>query len=399
MVPYGRKWDEDGVVNVNFRKKDSRKKSLIRRVWNSTLGSGIFVWVSLSVLACGFPALAHSQQAGVLPGARTGQPGAPGTAASVAEPPPNQQLPGTISGIVNDPNGGAVAGARVSLTHEGPSPMQEVISGSNGEFYFDNVAPGPFYLTVIAADFNTQTVSGILRSGEVAIFPRIVLGVSSVATQVQVTLSRPELAEYQFQTETKQRVLGFIPNFYVTYSLHPMPLTPKRKFELAWRTARDPVTLGLAGAIAGVQQTQNNFSGYGRGAQGYAKRYGAAYADLTIGTFIGAALLPTLLKQDPRYFYKGSGSKASRFLYAIANSVICKGDNGRWQPDYSGILGNLAAGGISNLYYPAQNRSGMKLAAENALIGIGATAVVNVIEEFFIPRPAPKLPLEWPPKS
>ena len=110
-----------------------------------------------------------------------------------------------------------------------------------------------------------------------------------------------------------------------------------------------------------MQQAQNTFSGYGQGAQGYAKRYGAAFADVAIGTFIGSAILPSLLKQDPRYFYKGTGSTRSRILYAIANSVICKGDNGRWQTNYSNILGNLAAGGISNLYYPAQNRNGAGL--------------------------------------
>ena len=61
------------------------------------------------------------------------------------------------------------------------------------------------------------------------------------------------------------------------------------------------------------------------------------YADLVSGTFIGGAILPSLFKQDPRYFYKGTGSRKSRFFYAIANSVICKGDNGRWQPNYSNI--------------------------------------------------------------
>jgi len=217
-----------------------------------------------------------------------------------------------------------------------------------------------------------------------------------VATQVQVTISRAEFAEFQFQDETKQRVLGFIPNFYVTYVHNAVPLTPKRKFALAWKSGLDPVTLGLTGAIAGVEQAQNNFSGYGRGAQGYAKRYSAAYADLMTSTFIGSAILPIVLKQDPRYFYKGSGSRAARFLYAIANSVICKGDNGHWQANYSNILGNFAAGGISNLYYPPQSRNGMSLAFENALIGIGTTAVVNVIEEFFIFRPAAKLPYQRP---
>ena len=116
------------------------------------------------------------------------------------------------------------------------------------------------------------------------------------------------------------------------------------------------------------------------------------YADVAIGTFIGSAILPSVLKQDPRYFYKGSGSIRSRVLYAIANSVVCRGDNGRWQPNYSNILGNLAAGGISNLYYPAQNRNGATLTFENAAIGVGATAAANLVEEFLMRRLTPNIP-------
>jgi hypothetical protein len=144
--------------------------------------------------------------------------------------------------------------------------------------------------------------------------------------------------------------------------------------------------------IAGVQQATNDFSGYGQGAQGYAKRYGASYADLVTGTFIGGAILPSLLKQDPRYFYKGTGSVRSRVLYAVANSVICKGDNGRWQPNYSGIIGSLASGGISNLYYPSTDRAGAALTFENMLLGIGETAAVNLLQEFVMRRLTPNLP-------
>jgi hypothetical protein len=153
----------------------------------------------------------------------------------------------------------------------------------------------------------------------------------------------------------------------------------------------DPVTFGVVGIAAGVEQAQNHFNGYGQGGQGYAKRYGAGYADTVSGTFIGGAILPSLLKQDPRYFYKGTGSTRSRILYAIANAVICKGDNGHWQANYSNILGSLAAGGISNLYYPADDRDGASLTFENASIGVGATAVANLFEEFVIRKITPKV--------
>lgn len=308
---------------------------------------------------------------------------------------------GTISGTVVDQSGAIVTGAAVTLTatatapapdtDKAQSPSQQVLTGDNGEFSFANIAPGAFQLTITSPGFAPQTSTGIMAPGEVHLVPQIALAIASNVTDVQVALSRIEVAEAQIKDEEKQRVLGIIPNFYVTYDPHPVSLTAKQKFELAWKTTVDPVTFGIVGAIAGVQQAQNTFSGYGQGAQGYGKRYGAAFADLAAGTFIGSAVLPSLLKQDPRYFYKGTGSKRSRILYAIANSVICKGDNGRWQPNYSNILGNLAAGGISNLYYPAQNR-GAALTFENAAIGVGATGAANLVEEFLMRKLTPNLP-------
>src|SRR5208337_5439456 len=183
---------------------------------------------------------------------------------------------------------------------------------------------------------------------------------------------------------------------YVSYLPNAVPLNSKQKFKLALRTVVDPFTLVFVGGAAGVEQAQNHFAEYGQGAQGYGKRFGAGYADMVAGTFIGAAILPSLLKQDPRYFYKGSGSKPSRFVYAIGNSVICKGDNGRWQANYSNILGSFAAGGISNLYYPARDREGAGLTFETGLIGIGTTAAANILQEFVVRKFTPKVPKHDP---
>src|SRR5262249_16683945 len=164
-----------------------------------------------------------------------------------------------------------------------------------------------------------------------------------------------------------------------------------QKFELAWKSTVNPVTFGITGVIAGIEQAQNEFGGYGQGADGYAKRYGAAYADGAIGTMIGGFILPSLFKQNPPYFYPGNGSRKSRLMYALANAVICKGDNGHWQANYSGMLGTVAAAGISNAYYPAKDR-GADLVFQNALIGIGATAAANVLQEFLIRKLTPNLP-------
>jgi hypothetical protein len=230
-----------------------------------------------------------------------------------------------------------------------------------------------------------------LRAGEDFDAQSIVLAVTSTS-EVNVTASQVEIATEQVKEEEQQRVLGVIPNFYVSYSPNPAPLTSRQKFSLAWKTSIDPVTFVVTGIFAGVEQEENTFSGYGQGAQGYAKRYGAGYADGFISTMLGSAILPSWWKQDPRYFYKGTGSTRSRILYAIANSVICKGDNGKWQANYSGIVGGLAAGGISNIYYPASDRDGAKLTFEDAAIGTAESAVQNLIQEFIVKKLTPKIP-------
>jgi hypothetical protein len=308
---------------------------------------------------------------------------------------PDTGVHGAIVGTVFDQSGAVVGGARVRLTpqgapNQGDSSSQDAVSGADGQFSFSNVVPGPFQLTISSAGFASMTLSGILHPGEIYNSAKIALAVAENVTDVEVGVSQTDVAEEEVKIEEKQRVLGVIPNFYVSYAKHPVPLSPKQKFGLAWKTVIDPFTLVVVAGAAGVEQAQNHFSEYGQGAQGYGKRFGANYADTVSGTFIGAAILPVLLKQDPRYFYRGTGSTESRFFYAIANSVICKGDNGRWQPNYSNVLGSLAAGGISNIYYPSQDRDGAELTFENAAIGVGATAIGNIFQEFLIRKLTPK---------
>jgi len=294
------------------------------------------------------------------------------------------QLSGSIIGTVVDPSGAAVSGARVNLTCEDSPINQEAQSGDDGQFTFSAIPPGTFQLTITAEGFATQIFAGILQPGVTFNTPRIGLVLATKSIDVRVAISQAEVAEEQIKEEENQRVLGFIPNFFVSYVPNAVPLTSKQKFELAWKSILDPVTFALSGAVAGGEQARNDFSGYGQGAQGYGKRFGATYGDLVTTTVLGGAILPSLLKQDPRYFYKGSGSIRSRILYAIANSFICKGDNGHWQGNYSEILGSIAAGGISSLYYPGSDRSRAKLTFENAGFKIGITAGTNLLQEFLI---------------
>ena len=306
--------------------------------------------------------------------------------------------PGTISGQIADKSGAAIVGAHVRLSLDGQSATQvviEAVADNDGQFTFTNIPPGSFQLTVSSTGFATQTISGTLHAGEIDIVPMIQLELATALTEVHVAAPPEEIAEAQIQEQEKQRVLGVFPNFYVSYDPTAIALRPKQKFELAWKTTIDPVTFVLIGAVAGIQQSQNTFGGYGQGAEGYAKRYGAGFADYVTSTFIGGAILPSLLKQDPRYFYKGTGTKRSRALYAISMAVVCKGDNGRWQPAYSAILGSLIAAGISNSYYPSHDR-GAALTFENTALGIGTTAAANLIQEFVVKKITPNLPKHDP---
>jgi hypothetical protein len=256
---------------------------------------------------------------------------------------------------------------------------------------FPNVAPGTFQLTITAEDFVTQVISGTLGPGEDVIVPQVVLDLAPQVTQVTVKLPSVELAEVQIKEQEQQRVLGVIPNFYVSYVPDAVALTPKQKFKLAWKLSIDPFTFVGVGFIAGFQQAGDEYSGYGQGAQGYAKRYGAFYGNVVLGTFLGSAIMPSLLKQDPRYFYKGTGSNRSRLLYALSSPIICKGDNGHRQANYSYVLGSFAAAGIANFYYPARNRNGAGLVIENALVRLAENAISSAAQEFIIQKLTPHL--------
>jgi hypothetical protein len=311
---------------------------------------------------------------------------------------PGSAAAGAVHGVVTNDAGALLEGAQVSLIEisaddtAGATPARTAMTGSSGEFAFSSLPAGRFKLTVTSTGFTTQTVTGTLQDGEDYDAKAIVLTMKGTTSRVEVTASPEEIAQAELNVEETQRVFGAIPNFYVTYVPHAPPLTTKQKYSLAWKSSVDPVTFLAVGLVAGVEQATNGFSGYGQGAQGYGKRYGAGYADSFIGTMIGGAILPAWWKQDPRYFYKGTGTVRSRALYAIAFAVRCKGDNGHWQVAYAGILGGLAAGGISNLYYPASNRDGVGLTFENALINTGASAISNLFQEFLVRKLTPHVP-------
>ena len=302
-----------------------------------------------------------------------------------------EAIPGSIKGKIIDQTGNLVSGAEVTLTRADQSPGDQVQTGDDGQFSFFNVSPGDFTITVTADGFASQSVSATLHSGEVVAVPQITLSVATEKTEVRVSVSPVEIAEIQIKEQEKQRVFGIIPNFYVTYEPNPAPLNTRQKMRLAWRSNLDPLTFAGVGFVTGIEQAENAFSGYGQGAAGYGKRFGASYADVAISTFLGSAVLPAVFRQDPRYFYQGTGSTRSRLWHAVKSSFMCRGDNGHWGPNYSNVGGALATGAISNLYYPSSDRNGVALTFETAFIRIGESAGANIFQEFVIRKLTPGL--------
>jgi hypothetical protein len=195
--------------------------------------------------------------------------------------------------------------------------------------------------------------------------------------------AQKEQSEKELQEEEHQRMLGVVPTFSVVMNGQAHPLTAGQKYRLWFRSSIDPFTFGGTAIFAGIEQARDSFPGYGQGFEGYAKRYGASYADTVDGGFWGNAVLPAIFHQDPRYFRLGKGSINHRFWYSVSAAVRCKGDNGHWQFNYSNIAGNFIGGGISNLYYPAEDR-GVALTFERGAV-VTAEGVFGPIAYEFYP--------------
>ncbi|HZP05098.1 MAG TPA: hypothetical protein VFB43_09370 [Terracidiphilus sp.] len=198
-------------------------------------------------------------------------------------------------------------------------------------------------------------------------------GQTSSATQQ----SDRDKAEQQIKAQEKQRVMGIVPSFNVSYLDNAVSLTAGQKIRLAFRSQIDPYAFGLALIVSGIGEAKDDDPGFGWGPRGYGERAGAAYLDAFDGAMIGNGFLPALLHQDPRYFRLGHGSIPHRMLYAISTSFICKHDHtGKWEPNYSNLGGNIASGAISNLYYPESTgishtiTDGFTVTAEGAFGGV-----------------------------
>jgi hypothetical protein len=292
---------------------------------------------------------------------------------------------GSILGTVVDTSDDPVPDATVVL--QGPTGDRlTVVTRDDGSFAFHHVTAGVAYqVTVTAEGFAEWSLSVAVEPGQEKTITDIKLRILAVQRAVTVSYSEKEVATQEFKAEEQQRILRFIPNTYVTYEPHPEPLTAGMKFHLAYKSLSNPVFFARTAAWAGVQQAADTPSQWRQGAEGYGKRVGAGFADATAEGLIGNAILPSLLHQDPRYFYQGSGTKKSRAFHAVLAAFICKGDNGTTQPNYSTWGGSLISSSIALSYYPSSDRNAQHV-FKNFGIGMGLHVAGGLVQEFILDK-------------
>ena len=291
---------------------------------------------------------------------------------------------GSILGTVVDTSDDPIPDATVVL-QEPAGDHLTALTKDDGAFAFHQVTPGIAYqITVTAEGFAEWSSSVTVEPGQEKTLPEVKLRILAVQRAVNVSYSSKEVAAQQLRAEEEQRVLRFIPNLYVTYEPHPEPLTTSMKFHLAYKSLTHPVFFARAAAWAGVQQTADT-PDWPQGARGYGKRLGASLAEATTEGLIGNAILPSLLHQDPRYFYQGNGTKKSRAGHAILAAFVCKGDNGAWQPNYSTWGGSLISSSISLAYYPSSDRNAQHI-FRNFGIGMGLHVAGSLAQEFILDK-------------
>ncbi len=290
--------------------------------------------------------------------------------------------PGTINGTVVDSSGASVAQAQVKLTLDGRAADQEALSTPTGDFSFANVPPGPYRLTFNARGFALKAIAGELAADQTLVLPPTALAIDKVTNQLNVTQTQVEIAQEQIEAAQQQRLLGLVPNFFAVYDRDAAPLNTKQKLQLTTKFWLDPSTFVVNGVIAGVGQAQNTNKGFGQGAQGYAKRYGAGFVGFGTGLLIEKVVVTSLAKQDPRYFVKGTGSSSSRAWWAISRTVVCRGDNKKFQFCYSSLASRFGSGFVTQYFFPASARDSSGVMLRGSAIGLGFNALGNLFQEF-----------------
>ena len=297
-----------------------------------------------------------------------------------------------VRGELQDVQGSPVPDATITLSAAGHLAEHTTTTAHDGTFLFVGLLPGRYRLIVAPGGLEPYASPEFLvHSGATLTLPAIALKLSSTTT-INVVATGEQIAAAEIHMQEQQRVLGVFPNFYTSYIWDAQPMSTRQKYRLAGRATFDPLHFLIVAGIAGAEQYNGTYPGYGPGIEGYGKRFGATLADSTISRLVGSAVLPSLLHQDPRYFYQGSGGIPSRTVHAFASTFITRGDNGRNQLNYSHLIGSLVADAVSNAYRPESSR-GVTQTFQTFGITLAGNLAGNLFREFVLRSLEPSVPL------
>jgi Carboxypeptidase regulatory-like domain len=295
------------------------------------------------------------------------------------------QATGSIQGHVTDSSGTPIYAAVVTVEDTGGN-RHATATDLEGAFKISSLPPGDYTVKISASGLSDWTASNVPASESSESKPlQAVLEVATEVTTITVSPPIEEVASEQLHQELQQRFFGVIPNYFVTYEKHPAPLSPPQKLHLGLKTILDPTTFAAAGITAAIQQKMNSYWQWGQGGGAYTKRFAAAYGTGVQQIMITSVLADSVLHQDPRYFYSGQGTRGQRAWYAVKSAFRAKGDNGKWQPPYAGVIGAVASAEISQTYYPG-SRTQYTLLGRSLMFHFAGLIALNLGEEFFFKK-------------
>ena len=178
------------------------------------------------------------------------------------------------------------------------------------------------------------------------------------------------------------RVAGILPNYRIAEESDPFsPLSVRRKFYIGYKDSTDYPVFMIAAGLAGISQATGAHERLGPGWEGFGKRLGAAVVDQLTGNMFTESVMPSLLRQDPRYFRRGRGGAWSRIGYSASRVFIAKNDHGNWAFNYSEVSGNAISAAIGNAYYPGERRLGDNFA--RFATQMATDALSQILREFW----------------
>ncbi len=181
---------------------------------------------------------------------------------------------------------------------------------------------------------------------------------------------------------TDKRIFGVLPNYRTAEDTGTyQPLTPKQKFRIGFKDSFDWPVYMTSAAFAALYQLEDSNPSFGQGLKGYARRYATSYADQSVGNVLTEGLFPSILHEDPRYFRHPNGSKTSRVAYAATRIFVTRTDSGGTRFNYSELVGNSIATGLSNLYYPESRTFSDNI--QKLGVQLATDAFSNVLKEFW----------------